>query len=216
MLVSEAFEIAKREIDPNITQVQFAKGMGSNPISCNQRIKSNSELKVSEAIKLFNSFNYDFINHCVINAEKYNNIEKVEIKYYQNPNLITDIRTPLVTSIWFDRELVENVWKKDPKNLRIITMLGDKMDNGDYPLKNDDILVIDLGETDVTKSGIYAFTTHNENYIFINGVNRKYDGSYRFFFYNKLYPEKTFTPEETQKIDLKIVGRVVKNLSLTI
>lgn len=216
MLVSEAFEILKKEKNGDLTQVEFAKGMGSNPVSCNQRIKNKSELKVSEAIKLFDTFNYDFINHSVINSKKNDNIGKVEIKYYQNPNLVTDIKTPLITSIWFDRELVENVWKKDPKNLRIITMLGDKMDTGDYPLKNDDILIIDLSETDVTKSGIYAFTTYNEKYIFINGINRKYDGSYRFFFHNKSYPEKSILPEEIERVDMKIVGRIVKNLSLTI
>lgn len=216
MLVSEAFELIKKHKDGKITQAQFAKGMGSKPVTCNQRIKNKSELKVSEAINLFNAFGYDFINNLVINSQNHDNSQSVEIPYYTNSNLLTNIKTPLITSIWFDRELVENVWNKHPENLRIIPMPGDKMNNGEYPLCNEDILLMDISDTDVIKSGIFAFTTHDDKYIFVNGINRKFDGSYRFFFFNPLYPEKTLTQEEIKDINLKVIGRIVKNLSIII
>ncbi len=191
--------------------------MGSTPVSCNQRIKNGSELRVSEAIKLFETFNYDFINHSVIHSQKNYNHDRVEIPYYENSNLRVDIKNPLITSLWFDRELVENVWNKDPKNLRIIKMLGDKMDSGDYPLRNDDILIIDITETNPPLAVFYVFTTNHDRNIFINNVNIKYDGSYRFTFFNSAkYPERTLTPEEIKKLNLKIVGKVIKNQSLTI
>lgn len=142
--------------------------------------------------------------------------DKVELKYYENPNLQVDIRNHLMSSMWFDRELVENIWKKDPKNLRIIKMLGDKMDYGAYPLRNDDILIIDITETDPFIAGTYVFTTNDNQYIFINRVNRSLDGSYKFSFLNPAYPEKVHTPEEIKELDLRIVAKVVKNLSLTI
>lgn len=142
--------------------------------------------------------------------------DKVEIPYYRNPNLTTNIKTQAVTSIWFDRELVENIWRMNPANLRITTMLGDKMDSGSYPLHKDDLLIMDISDKDVTKAGVYAFTTHNDTFMFINGVNRRFDGTYRFYFYNTNYPEKVLTDEDVKKADIKIVGRIVKNLSLTI
>lgn len=42
------------------------------------------------------------------------------------------------------------------------------------------------------------------------------DGSYKFTFLNPAYPEKIHTPEEIKELDLRIVAKVVKNLSLTI
>lgn len=142
--------------------------------------------------------------------------DKVELKYYENPNLKVDVKNPLITSMWFDRELVENIWKKHPQNLRIIKMLGDKMDYGAYPLRNDDILIIDITETDPFIAGTYVFTTNNNQYIFINRVSRSMDGSYKFTFLNPTYPEKVLTQSEAEELDLRIVAKVVKNLSLTI
>lgn len=142
--------------------------------------------------------------------------DNVEITYYSNPNLVTNIKTSVIKSIWFDRKFAENIWRKNPINLRVMTMLGDKMDSGAYPLRKDDVLIIDISDTDVTKAGVYAFTTHNDTYMFINGINRRFDGAYRFYFYNTIYPEKILTQEDVEKADIKIVGRVVKNLSLTI
>lgn len=181
----------------------------SSPKTLYQRAHRNSEFTDLEIKTLVEHYNPK-VEYSTTLADK------VELKYFEHPNLKTDIKNPLITSLWFDRELVENVWKKDPKNLRIIKMLGDKMDSGDYPLRNDDILIMDITETDPTISGIYVFTTNNNQYIFINNINIKYDGSYRFTFFNPRYPERVHSPEEIKKLDLKIVGKVIKNQSLTI
>lgn len=76
--------------------------------------------------------------------------------------------------------------------------------------------MMDISDTDITKAGVYAFTTNNDTYMFINGVNRRYDGAFRFYFYNPNYPEKILTDDEVERANIKIVGRIVKNLSLTI
>lgn len=42
------------------------------------------------------------------------------------------------------------------------------------------------------------------------------DGSYKFTFLNPACPDRIETPEEAEELGLKIVGKIVKNLSLTI
>lgn len=183
----------------------------SSPKTIYQRAHRNSDFTELE-VKILKD------HYCRSVADENVNLnttcDKAEIKYFEHQNLKTNIKSPAITSIWFDSELVTNIWRKDPKNLRIITMLGDKMDLGEYPLKNGDILIIDTSETDITKAGIYAFTTHNNNYMFINGVNRRYDGMCRFYFTNQMYPEKVLSDEDIKNADIKIIGRVIKNLSL--
>lgn len=142
--------------------------------------------------------------------------DKVEIPYYVNDKLTTNIKTSAITSIWFDRELVENIWHVDPTFLRIVVMPGDKMNAGTYPLHKNDILIMDTSDKDITNAGVFAFTTHGNSYMYVNGVNRRFDGTYRFYFYNPIYPEKILTEAEVAKADIKIIGRIIKNLTLTI
>lgn len=190
----------------------ISKTLAINYSAIANRAKRDSDYSFDELEKISQAYNVDIINNHLTNTHG----DKVEIQYYINPNLQTNIKTPKVTSIWFDRELVENIWNMNPSDLRIVTMLGDKMDFGSYPLRKNDILIMDISDKDVTKAGIYAFTTHNDTYMFINGINRRFDGTYRFYFYNNNYPEKILTDEEVEKADIKVVGRIVKNLSLTI
>ncbi|MCM1338782.1 MAG: hypothetical protein NC191_03835 [Muribaculaceae bacterium] len=214
MHYDELFDTLQNLMGFRPTAVQVAKIIGINKKTMYARQQRNSKFSEDDIAQIYafykiNNYekSYDFPDTLA---------DKVEIQYYINPNLQTNIKTPKVTSIWFDRELVENIWGMNPSDLCVVTMLGDKMDHGEYPLRKNDILIMDTSDTDVVKSGIYAFTTHNDAYMFINGVNRRFDGTWRFYFYNKNYPEKILTDEEVKKADIRIIGRIVKNLSLTI
>lgn len=219
MLMKETINKIQQHEKRPVTQVEIAQILNTSNVSLNRRInRKGSEWTSTELIKLVNHYGYYVIQESLHNVKLKNNeqSEYIEIPYYTNPNLKTELTVPDVTTVWLDRQIIENRWKRKPENLRVITMLGDKMDHGAYPLKLDDILLMDISDTDVTKSGIYAFTTNNGAYMFINGVNRKFDNSYRFYFYNPVYPEKILTNEDVKKADIKIVGRIFKNLSLTI
>ncbi len=146
---------------------------------------------------------------------KYDNVEAVEIQYYENPTLIETIKNPIIESIWIDKELVHDVWRKDEKNLRIIQMPGDYMQGGynDFSIANKDIVLIDISSRNVSLSGVYAYTTQNEQFIFIKAIQRLADGSLKFNVLNESYQSAVYTPEELKKIDFKVLGRVIKNLS---
>ncbi len=140
--------------------------------------------------------------------------DAVEIKYFENPELLDTIKNPAITSIWLDRELVHDVWKRDEKNLRIMQMTGDIMDGGDTPIKNQAMLVIDTSITDIMLSGVYAYTTRDDNFIFINCIKQKIDGRVLFYYWNKNYDDVVYTHADLEKINFKVIGRVIKNLSI--
>lgn len=137
----------------------------------------------------------------------------IEIKYYESPNLTNTIKNPAISNIWLNKELIHNVWQKDEKNLKIMQMTGDIMDGGSTPIKNQDILVIDTSIKDVMLSGVYAYTTRNDNFIFVNSIKQKIDGSVNFYSWNNNYKEVIYNLSDLEKINFKVIGRVIKNLS---
>ena len=221
MLITEALQIIQKHIKRAVSQTEIANILGLSPVAINKRIARESELKVSEAVKLAEHYKYNLFNKYIQNGKLLSVLpetssESVEITYYDNPALNKTIKNPLITRIWLDKELVRNVWKKDEKNLRTIKMPGDVMDGGELPIKNRDMLIIDLSSTDILSSGIYAYTTNDDNLVFINGIKQKIDGSVKFYYWNKVYGETIYTLEDLKKIKFKVVGRVIKNMTALI
>jgi len=218
MLITEALQTIQEHIKHPISQTEIANVLGTTSVAINKRITRSSELKVSEALKLVNHYGYnlfeDYIHNDKIlpNSPNYHH-DSVEIVYYENPTLDKTIKNPLITSLWLDSELVHNVWKKDEANLRTIKMPGDVMNGGESPIRNLDMLIIDLLSTDILSSGIYAYTTNDDNLIFINGIKQKVDGSVKFYYWNKTYSETDYKLEDLRKINFKVIGRVIKNMT---
>lgn len=141
----------------------------------------------------------------------------IEINYWnESPENFHKIKNPLITSLWFDREVVYDEWKKDAKNLCIIAMPGDEMDGGEYPFRNGNILLIDKSITDISNSGIYFYTTQGNQSVFVNRIQERFDGTILLGFANPTYEDRIVTKEQLEQADFKVVGRVVKNLSLVL
>lgn len=208
MFLSQALEIA------GLNQVEAANILNVTPMAVSKRVNKNSELKVSELIKLQEATGCNLLGNSSYDVSKRR--ERVEIKYlYLTDTWDEKLKNPLVTSVWLDRELITNIWRKNPDDLRIVKMIGDRMCGGEYPLNNDDILIVDISEKEIINSGIYIFTTQDDENVFINTVEKKIDGGVRFTFFNKYYPDKVYTLQQLQDLDFKIIGKVIKNLSLT-
>ena len=144
----------------------------------------------------------------------------VNIPYWHDEKCENDkIKDKLVTSIVLDLELVVHKLNCDPENLRIIAMPGEEMDGGTYPLKNGDILLIDTSQIDYSNSGVYFVTTQNNKMVFVRRLLELMYGSVSSSVDNPIYAphvNKTLTQKQLTEIDFKIVGRVIKNLSLKI
>lgn len=221
MLITDAIRIIQENINRSISQAEIANILGTSSVAINKRIARKSELKVSEAVKLIDHYGCNLFDSCIQNdnmlsKSSQNRLDSVEIVYYENSNLDKTIKNPLITSLWVDRELVRDVWKKDETKLRTIKMPGDVMNGGERAIKNLDMLIIDLSSTDILSSGIYAYTTNDDNFIFINGIKQKPDGSVKFYYWNKTYSEAVYKLDDLHKINFKVIGRVIKNMSALI
>ena len=203
----------------NIQQGEFAKSIGILQQQLSKYERGENKPSCDFLIKLIEKTNVNINwlligkgNMFVENAEK-EIPDAVEIIYYENPTLIETIKNPVITSIWLDRELIHNVWLKNEANLRTLQMPGDTMDGGETPIRNKDMLIVDISDTNIQESGIFVYTTKNGSLIFVNGIKQSPDGTYRFYFRNSSYKEIHYTLDDLEKLGFKVIGRVVKNIT---
>lgn len=206
----------------DMQQGEFASKMGILQQQLSKYERGENKPSADFFIKLYENMNVN-INwlltgegNMFINTDSHSVVDTVEIKHYENPNLISSIKNPRFLSIWLDSILVHDIWKKNENDLRIMQMTGDSMDGGIEPIRNQDMLVLDLAENNIMLSGIYAYTTRNDNFIFVNGIKQNIDGSVKFFYMNKNYEEILYNLSDLKKIDFKVIGRVIKNMSVCI
>lgn len=94
--------------------------------------------------------------------------------------------------------------KDNLKNIDAINVVGDSMEP---TLNSNNIIFIDKTKTDVSRDGIYAFTT---NYgLFVKRIQRRVDGQLDVISDNKDYPIQIL-----EKQNISIVGKVVSSFGL--
>lgn len=165
-------------------------------------------------VNIFNvNLNYLFTGQgdiCISNQKK---ADAVEVVYYQNEELEDVIKSPVITSIWLDRELVHNIWHRKEKDLRIVRMPGDNMDGNKKPIKNRDMLLIDTTANSIFCAGVYVYTTHGNSMLFVSDIIQTPDGKATLTSWNESHPTITYNAEQLKDINFKVIGRVIKNLS---
>lgn len=218
MQISEILSNLGKCIGKTVTQTEVARVLGMSSVALNKRLTRGSEFKPSELVTLSNHYNCNLFDMYIQNGNLktkglFDNSNYVEIKYYNNTKNSSAVKSKQIANLYLDSNLVHNIWNKDERNLCTLKMPGDSMDGGETPIKNNDMLIVDKLSRDISSSGIYAYTTNDENFIFVNGIMLNVDGSVRVLFYNKKYPEITYTQAELDKVNFKIIGRVIKNIS---
>lgn len=142
--------------------------------------------------------------------------EQFDIQYLEI--LPEEAKLPEITSIHVDAELVATHWHRNSENLRIIPMQGDCLSTYTYPILNRDVLIVDINSNVPTREGIYVYSAKNNTMIFVAKVAQLMDGTIKIekFEANGEVTEKLVSPEKQKEVDFKIIGRVVKNVSLTL
>ena len=200
-----------------LIQSEVATILNISPVSVSKRVKNkNSEVKEHEIRKLENATGKQiYFNENIFKNREY---DQVSIKYLYIPEVDESIlKSPLVKErVQFDKEIVE-AWRRLPEAQRIVRMRGDKMNAGDYPLCDGDILIIDTSECDVANSGVYIYTTDlpTGREVFISNVHIRPDGNYRLSYFNNRYEDVIYTLEQIKEMNFIVWGRVIKDLSLT-
>lgn len=200
-----------------LSQSEVAAILDISAVSVSKRVNNpKSEVKEYEIRKLENATGKRiYYNENVAQNREY---DQVSIKYLIIPEVDEKVlKSPLVKErVQFDREIVD-AWRRDSQSQRIIKMRGDKMNAGDYPLRDGDILIIDISERDVANSGMYLYTTDSQlgREVFVSNVNISPDGNYRLSYFNDKYEDVIYTLEQIKEMNFTVWGRVIKNLMLT-
>ena len=152
--LQDAISALETELERSITQAEIANSLGVSQTNINKRLKTNSEVKVSEVHALQEQFNCNILRHLGFNIP-----DAVEILPYNNPEYAHLILNPKITSIWNDRQLTHDEWEENEKNLRYLTMPGSSMDGGVFPIPNGATLIVDTSSTDILSAGVFAYIT---------------------------------------------------------
>ena len=199
--------IASLQLEREVSRLEIAEALEmsrQNAIKCKDKPLSEDQIeKLEKKLGINLTPNNSSSTHS----------EKIELHYWGKGLPCEEkLQNPLVTSMWFDREIINDVWKKDEHNLSIIAMPGDKMDGGDIPFKNGDILIVDRTQTDISISGVYFYTTNNDEDVFVNNFRKRFDGDVVLGYTNSKYNDSIVTIGQLETAGYKVVGRVIKNI----
>lgn len=198
--------------DENITQKQLAEAWNCGVTSVSQRAGRKSYVTVDELIKACDYFEVP-IEQVLLGETKVRDV--VEIKYYNSPKLGNLIKHKQISNVWLDRQIVEDVWRKNAEDLRAIKMLGDSMDGGVKPIKAGNVLIFDTTRTNTLESGVFAYTSGGGESIFVAQIKQTMS-SLIFSVNNPEYShytnEKTF--DELKELNFKVIGKYIHNASI--
>ena len=179
-----------------------------NKQAVSSRIKRQQELEVYEEVALDEHFKKYIPTE--INTNTSSPITFYDVKGSCGYGSLV-LSEPELNTIWLDNNLIYKILRTKPENLHIIQAKGDSMEGVD--IFEDDILLVDKSRRNPMISGIYVFTTQNNEMIFIKRLRLRPDGILEVISENRSYETLYYTSEDLQKIDFQIKGRIIKNIS---
>ena len=172
------------------------------------------ELKQFEINQLYNAFSFSAPNQ-ELTKQNIQTDDKIELHYWTN--LPEQYKNRQIDSVWVDKKIIERVWKLNSDTLCIVPMIGNSMSNYLYPIKNNDILIVDTKQNDISNSGIYFATTQNNTKLWFQEIQLLLNENIEFRTYlsNKEVIQ-TYSRQQLIDFDFKLIGRVIKNLSINL
>ncbi len=112
-----------------------------------------------------------------------------------------------VTPVKIGREIIRDLWKiPHPVDLKLFKASGDSMES---LIEDGNILLVDTSRKDFNNGGIFVLTINNEWYV--KRLRLRVTGELDIISDNEKYPMETLKPNSD--VEIKIIGRVIKNLS---
>lgn len=203
--LSDAVLAIEQETGVMPSQAEIGKALKVGTMAINKRVNNKSEIKVSEVHALQKYFN------CHI-AHYFGFADAVDILPYKNEEYAHLIKCPYLTNLWNDRELTHLIWQKNESNLRYIVMPGDSMNGGIFPIPNGSLLIIDISNTDILRSGVFAYVTNAG--FFVNKIKVRADGQVEFIHSNPTIENREYSQADLQEMGFKVIGRMIKPMNL--
>lgn len=108
--------------------------------------------------------------------------------------------------IYFDKRWVTNVVGANPNNVAFIQAKGDSMDGGNYPIKDGDLLMVDVSDIEPVNNQVYVVRLSNQDLV-VKRISKDWQGNIILTSDNPQY--KNIVPASDDI--LTIIGRVVWN-----
>lgn len=117
------------------------------------------------------------------------------------------IDEPEITPIKLSNSLITHILKcSHPENLKVFKAQGDSMET---LIEDGDLLLVDIGRTDIYNAGIYVFSVDSEWRV--KRFRLRLDKVLEIISDNPKYDIELIMPDNN--INLKVRGKVIKNLS---
>lgn len=200
-----------------LTQEAFAEKIGVNKKTIVFWENGKSKISKSKLLTICNICNLptDYFKNDVTENVIYNHLNNdiIQIPYIEwLPDEMKNPKYPDVVS----RVMSIDDWGKID-SLRIVAMNGDSMECYWYRIQNKDVLLIDTSETKVNADGrgVYFATSRNNTKFWVREMMEQLDESIEFRAYTQSeIITKVYTKQQLKDVDFKIIGKVIKNVSL--
>lgn len=206
MNISEIQDLLRDSKKANITLSDIAKASGTSRGYISKIAAKNTPLSQQKLKMIEEYYSVDF--NTLINSKKEEciTIEHIGIKPSCGAGTLVDDE-PMIRPILLGVDVLLHYLRcSNPENIKAFTASGDSMS----PLIEDgDVLLVDTGRCDISNSGIYVFCTNSEWRA--KRFNLKLDGTLEIISDNKKYKKEVLTPDTS--VEIKIIGRVLKNMS---
>ena len=206
----EAIKLVTGLKQEKITQEQMGMALGVTKQNISQT--KNKILSQEQIDKIENYFN---VNLTDVKSNKDEN-EIIKIPYIDW--LPEEMRNPKYSYVPAQRMSLDD-WSADIDSLRIVAMNGDKMEFFWYRIRNKDVLLVDTSERKVNNngSGVYFATSRGKTKFWIREMTETIDDGIEFKAYAPSgITTRVLTRQQLEDADFQIIGRVIKNVSLTI
>lgn len=189
----------------NITYEKFGSALHLTRQRIGQML--NETLSNEQLFKLENYFNVKLTNVKLETVEQ----KLVNIPYWSEiPEYLRDEDFDCVP---VPRKVIVNKWKLNPENLYIVPVVDDGMNEYWYKIFKDDVLIIDTSENYVNSFGVYFATSQNNTRFWIREIDILANETIEFHRYTEEKIIKTYTRQELQEVDFRVIGKVIKNVS---
>lgn len=211
--VKEILDTIQNLTNSKISQEEFGKALGTGRSNISLRIKNGSQVTHEELKKLESYFNVILLDGGVKTlAMMPLNNDRIEIGYWSE--LPEELKKSKIQSVWFDREIIENDWEMEAKDLCIIPMIGDKMSRYWYPIFSGNILIVDTSQNQIMGNGVYFATSQNNTRFWIREMQVLINNDIQIKgFAPSGDTVKVFSKQELDAVDFKLIGKVIKNVS---
>lgn len=195
----------KKQIDVKLNKdvklAEIARALNTSAQNFNKKFKNeNTQVTFDDIQKAENYFKIQLVDSsdCIT-------IEHIHINPSCGSGTVV-LADAEVTPIKIGREIIKNIWNSKPENLKIFKASGDSMAD---TIEDNNILLVDTSKIDYRNGGIFLLTINNDWYI--KRLRLRITGELDIISDNSKYPVETLLPDTAK--ELKIIGRVIKNLS---